>query len=79
MRVGIIALLQESNTFLPVRTERRHFEQDLLLVGEAVRAQFSGGHHEMSGFLAELSAADGPAEVVISCSVPVLSRMGLER
>jgi NAD(P)-dependent dehydrogenase (short-subunit alcohol dehydrogenase family) len=40
---------------------------ELIPVEEGVRA-----------CLAELSAADGAAEVVISCSVPVLSRMGFE-
>ncbi|MDX1966378.1 MAG: M81 family metallopeptidase, partial [Planctomycetaceae bacterium] len=35
-RVGIIAILQESNTFLPEKTTLEHFRQDVLLTGDAV-------------------------------------------
>lgn len=55
MRVGIIALLQESNTFLPARTQLAHFKQDVLLEGKAIRQRFAGGNHEVSGFFAELA------------------------
>ncbi|MCB1234428.1 MAG: M81 family metallopeptidase [Verrucomicrobiae bacterium] len=57
MRVGILALLQESNTFIPSRTTLRHFEEDLLLSGEAIRERFTGAKHEIGGFLAGLQAA----------------------
>jgi microcystin degradation protein MlrC len=58
MRVGIIALLQESNTFLAGRTTLAHFEQDLLAEGEAVRDRLAGAHHEVGGFFAGLTDAD---------------------
>src|SRR6478672_10553699 len=51
MRVGIIALLQESNTFLA------HFERDVLCEGEEVRRRFAGAHHEVGGFFAGLAEA----------------------
>ncbi len=54
MRVGIIALLQESNTFLHEPTTLQRFEEDLLLVGEAVRRQLEPTHHEIGGFFAGL-------------------------
>jgi microcystin degradation protein MlrC len=57
MRVGIIALLQESNTFLPERTSLRHFEDEVLVTGEAVRGRFRGSHHEVGGFFAGLEEA----------------------
>src|ERR1043165_7962118 len=55
MRVGIIALLQESNTFIAGSTTFAHFEADLLVEGDAVRARFDGAHHEVGGFFAGLA------------------------
>jgi microcystin degradation protein MlrC len=57
MRVGIIALLQESNTFLNGHTTLAHFEQDLLLEGDPIRQRLAGAHHEIGGFFAGLEAA----------------------
>ena len=37
MRVGIIALLHESNTFLSSPTSWEHFQQDKLLLGDEVK------------------------------------------
>jgi microcystin degradation protein MlrC len=49
MRIGIIALLQESNTFIGQPTRLSHFEQELLATGEAVRERLAGTHHEVAG------------------------------
>ena len=57
MRVGIIALLQESNTFLAARTTLAHFEADLLAEGEDVRRRLASAHHEVGGFFAGLDEA----------------------
>jgi microcystin degradation protein MlrC len=56
MRVGIIAFLHESNTFIEQPTGYEHFKQDLLLCGEEVR-QLSSTHHEVGGFFAGLEGA----------------------
>ncbi len=69
MRVGIIALLHESNTFLSSPTRWEHFQQDKLLVGEEVREVMGNTHHEVSGFFAGLAEAnqahpEQPIEVV---------------
>lgn len=56
-RVGIVALLQESNTFLAGRTTLDHFRADLLVTGPAVREALAGAHHEVGGFFAGLDAA----------------------
>jgi microcystin degradation protein MlrC len=56
-RVGILALLQESNTFLGRRTTLDDFRADLLATGPAVRAALAGAHHEAGGFFAGLEAA----------------------
>lgn len=57
MRVGIVALLQESNTFLRKRTVLAHFEEDLLLEGEPIRQRLADSQHEIGGFFAGLDAA----------------------
>ncbi len=41
MRVGIIALLQESNTFIPERTRIKHFKNDVLATGSRLTEIFS--------------------------------------
>jgi microcystin degradation protein MlrC len=56
MRVGIIALMQESNTFIAAPTTLAHFEQDVLVEGDGVRARFADAHHEIGGFFAGLAA-----------------------
>ena len=55
MRVGIIALLQESNTFIAAPTTLAHFEQDILVEGDAVRTRLADAHHEVGGFFAGLA------------------------
>lgn len=57
MRVGIIALLHESNTFASQPTRLEHFRQDLLLTGEAIREQLENTNHEISGFFEGLKCA----------------------
>src|SRR5262245_16619276 len=56
MRVGIVAFLHESNTFIGQPTTFEHFKQDLLLRGEEVR-QLESTHHEVGGFFAGLAEA----------------------
>lgn len=56
-RVGILALIQESNTFLPGSTTFEHFRQDLILTGEEVRQHFATAHHEVRGFFDGLARA----------------------
>ncbi len=56
-RVGILALIQESNTFLSGTTTFDHFRQDLLLTGEDVRRHFATAHHEVRGFFDGLARA----------------------
>ena len=50
MRIGILSFLHESNTFIGEKTTRAHFEQDILLTGEAIRDQLAESHHEVGGF-----------------------------
>lgn len=57
-RVGILALLQESNTFLSGSTTLEHFQRELLIRGEDVRQKFSNAHHEVRGFFDGLAASN---------------------
>ena len=47
MRVGVISLIHESNTFAIPPPTMDLFRRDGLLIGEAVRDEFEGGHHVM--------------------------------
>ena len=51
MRIGILALIQESNTFISQPTTLRHFQEELIVTGEEVRQRFAHAHHEISGML----------------------------
>ncbi len=57
IRVGIIALIQESNTFVRGSTTLDHFRRDVLLVGEDVQTKFENAHHEVRGFFDGLARA----------------------
>ena len=57
MRVGILSLIHESNTFIQTPTSLALFQRDGLLRGEAVADHFRGGFHEISGFLEGLDDA----------------------
>lgn len=54
-RVGIVALLHESNTFIGKPTTFDHFARDLLVEGEAVRANLGESLHEVGGFFRGLA------------------------
>jgi microcystin degradation protein MlrC len=55
MRVGIVALLQESNTFIRGQTTLAHFEGELLAEGDEVRHRMADAHHEVGGFFQGLA------------------------
>jgi microcystin degradation protein MlrC len=50
LRVGVLGLLQESNTFINRPTTLADFENDQLAEGSDVRARLAGSHHEIGGF-----------------------------
>jgi len=57
-RIGIAGFLHESNTFSPLPTTRREFEQTSLTKGEDLVKRWDGSHHELGGFLDGAKAAD---------------------
>lgn len=70
MRIGIIALLHESNTFVRQGTTLERFREDLFLEGEAIREQLAASHHEIGGFFAGLDEANERGDVE---AVPLLA------
>lgn len=58
-RVGLIALLHESNTFLDVPTTLEHFESNLLVEGSGVLDAFRGTAHEAGGMIAAMESDPG--------------------
>jgi microcystin degradation protein MlrC len=58
MRIGIISLMHESNTFATTPTTIELFRRDGIWVGDEVREAFAGGLNQMAGFLEGLSEAD---------------------
>src|SRR5262245_23372517 len=82
MRIGIIALLQESNTFIGRPTRLAHFEQELLAVGEAVRQRLAGTHHEVAGMFHALEEVGEEAVPIFAArAVPygVIEAAAIER
>ena len=57
MRIGIIALQHESNTFIASPATLSDFQRDGLLVGDAVRRGYGDSHHEIGGFFQLLDEA----------------------
>lgn len=61
MRIGIVALLHESNTFSVQPTTVESFRQNLLLSGQAIKTALADAHHEIGGFFGGLQAAGAEA------------------
>ena len=70
MRIGIIALLHESNTFVSQPTTLKQFFDDLYLEGELIRQQLASSHHEIGGFFAGLQECSRDEDVI---AVPLLA------
>jgi len=71
MRVGLIALLQESNTFAPRPTSLEDFQDDLLLTGSDISKELADSHHEVGGFLSGLQESGiEVAPLMVARAVP---------
>lgn len=57
MRIGIVGIMHESNTFVPEPTTIDLFKQDLFLVGKQMRERLGGTHHEVAAFFDVLDEA----------------------
>lgn len=70
-RVGIIALLHESNTFLTGPTRLADFQRDWLFTGSEMLEKLKASHHEAGGFLEGLEAAGiTPVPVLAARALP---------
>jgi microcystin degradation protein MlrC len=58
MRVGIIGVCHESNTFIAKPTTLEDFRKTSLISGEEIRKQFVSTHHEIAGFFEGLAEAN---------------------
>lgn len=70
MRVGILSLIHESNTFAVTPTTIDMFRRDELLIGDDVRRAYEGGHNQISGFLAHLKGTGIEAVPIFHASTP---------
>ncbi len=75
MRVGILSLIHESNTFSHTPTTLDLFRRDGILAGETVAEHFRGGFHEISGFLEGLDDARIDAVPLFYASTPPSGRI----
>lgn len=57
MKIGILSIIAECNSFLPVPTTLETFQKDRFLIGEDIRKAFGTGHHEVTGFFQGMQAA----------------------
>src|SRR3954449_7611116 len=52
MRIAIGGIMHESNTFAPLPTDRRRFQEGSWTEGDALIEEWGQAHHEVAGFLA---------------------------
>jgi microcystin degradation protein MlrC len=52
MRIAIAGFMHESNTFAPLPTDRRRFQEGSWTEGDAILDAWGQAHHEVGGFLA---------------------------
>src|ERR671915_9641 len=68
MRVGIVGLQHESNTFSPIRTDLSSFG---VTRGKEVESFWRGSHHEIAGYLAGLEAEGvEPVPTIMATATP---------
>ena len=70
MRIGILSLIHESNTFAITPTTIDLFRRDSLLLGEAVRRVYENGLHQITGFFQGLKEAGVEAVPLFHASTP---------
>src|SRR3990172_12720750 len=71
MKIALAGLMHESNTFSPVRTDRRAFEAGSLKAGDELLAEWKDAHHEMGGFIAGAARfAYEPVPLVMAWATP---------
>jgi len=71
MRVGIIAIQHESNTFAIGTTRLEHFKVDALLRGDEITPVYGKSFHEVGGFYKALAEAQmTPVPIFMALAIP---------
>ena len=71
MRIGIISLIHESNTFISKPTTLEDFRRESLLTGPAIAERWGETAHELAGFMAGVQAAGGePVPILAAWAMP---------
>jgi microcystin degradation protein MlrC len=70
MRIGILALLHESNSFVTQPTTLERFREDLYLQGPEIADRLANSHHEVGGFFEGLRRANDSSPVT---AVPLVA------
>ena len=71
MRIGIISLIHESNTFINTPTTLDHFRQESLVTGDDVVQRWGRTSHEIGGFLEGIqSAGSEPVPIMAAWAMP---------
>ena len=71
MRIGIISLRHESNTFIGTPTTLEDFRRESLLTGDALVERWESAAHEVGGFLEGIRLAGHEAvPILAACAVP---------
>lgn len=50
-RIALLGIYHETNTFIPTPTTLADFKTGYWLAGDAIRAEYEGAHHEISGVI----------------------------
>ena len=66
MRIGIISLIHESNTFIRTPTTLEDFRRESLLTGDAVTERWAPAAHEIGGFLQGIQSAGAEAVPILA-------------
>ena len=71
MRIGLVALMHESNTFLRVPTTLDDFRRESLNTGQDIIDRWANAPHEVGGFIEGITCADEtPVPIFTSWAMP---------
>jgi microcystin degradation protein MlrC len=70
-RIAIAGFMHESNTFNPLKADRAAFAAQTLSFGPAFASEWRDAHHEIGGFLEEVTAGgDEPLPLLMAWATP---------
>lgn len=57
-KIALLGIYHETNTFIEIPTTHEDFKNGYWLVGDAIRKEYEGAHHEISGVIAAVDACE---------------------